>query len=200
MLTEKQIDLFKEIEKYAEEKNVPIMQKRGIDFLCKIIEKSNVKSILEIGTAIGYSAIKMADVADDITVTSIERDQDKYMLAINNIKKAGMDKRIKLIYGDALDTQIEGKYDLLFIDAAKAQYINFFNKFKDNLNDGGIIVSDNMNFHGMVDNISEIKNRNTRQLVSKIKKYIDFLKTNEEYKTKFYKIGDGIAVTIKKED
>lgn len=193
-------DLFKEIEKYAEEKNVPIMQKRGIDFLCKIIEKSNVKSILEIGTAIGYSAIKMADVADDITVTSIERDQDKYMLAINNIKKAGMDKRIKLIYGDALDTQIEGKYDLLFIDAAKAQYINFFNKFKDNLNDGGIIVSDNMNFHGMVDNISEIKNRNTRQLVSKIKKYIDFLKTNEEYKTKFYKIGDGIAVTIKKED
>ena len=57
-----------------------------------------------------------------------------------------------------------------------------------------------MNFHGMVDNISEIKNRNTRQLVSKIKKYIDFLKTNEEYKTKFYKIGDGIAVTIKKED
>ena len=193
-------DLFKEIEKYAEEKNVPIMQKRGIDFLCKIIEKSNVKSILEIGTAIGYSAIKMADVADDITVTSIERDQDKYMLAINNIKKAGMDKRIKLIYGDALDTQIEGKYDLLFIDAAKAQYINFFNKFKDNLNDGGIIVSDNMNFHGMVDNISEIKNRNTRQLVSKIKKYIDFLKTNEEYKTKFYKIGDGIAFTIKKED
>lgn len=193
-------DLFKEIEKYAEEKNVPIMQKRGIDFLCKIIEKSNVKSILEIGTAIGYSAIKMADVSEDITVTSIERDQDKYMLAINNIKKAGMDKRIKLIYGDALETQIEGKYDLLFIDAAKAQYINFFNKFKDNLNDGGIIVSDNMNFHGMVDNISEIKNRNTRQLVGKIKKYIDFLETNEEYKTKFYKIGDGIAVTIKKED
>jgi len=193
-------DLFKEIEKYAEEKNVPIMQKRGIDFLCKIIEKSNVKSILEIGTAIGYSAIKMADVSEDITVTSIERDQDKYMLAINNIKKAGMDKRIKLIYGDALETQIEGKYDLLFIDAAKAQYINFFNKYKDNLNDGGIIVSDNMNFHGMVDNISEIKNRNTRQLVGKIKKYIDFLETNEEYKTKFYKIGDGIAVTIKKED
>ena len=188
-------DLFKEIEKYAEEKNVPIMQKRGIDFLCKIIEKSNVKSILEIGTAIGYSAIKMADVSEDITVTSIERDQDKYMLAINNIKKAGMDKRIKLIYGDALETQIEGKYDLLFIDAAKAQYINFFNKYKDNLNDGGIIVSDNMNFHGMVDNISEIKNRNTRQLVGKIKKYIDFLETNEEYKTKFYKIGDGIAVT-----
>lgn len=193
-------DLFKEIEKYAEEKNVPIMQKRGIDFLCKIIEKSNVKSILEIGTAIGYSAIKMADVSEDITVTSIERDQDKYMLAINNIKKAGMDKRIKLIYGDALETQIEGKYDLLFIDAAKAQYINFFNKYKDNLNEGGIIVSDNMNFHGMVDNISEIKNRNTRQLVGKIKKYIDFLETNEEYKTKFYKIGDGIAVTIKKED
>lgn len=193
-------DLFKEIEKYAEEKNVPIMQKRGIDFLCKIIEKSNVKSILEIGTAIGYSAIKMANVDEDITVTSIERDQDKYMLAINNIKKAGMDKRIKLIYGDALDTEIVGKYDLLFIDAAKAQYINFFNKFKDNLNDNGIIVSDNMNFHGMVDNINEIKNRNTRQLVGKIKKYIDFLKTNEEYKTKFYKIGDGIAVTIRKED
>ena len=193
-------NLIKEMESYAEEKNIPIMQKKGIDFLCKIISKSDVKNILEIGTAIGYSAIKMANVNDDITVTSIERDQDRYIMALNNIKKAKLDKRINVIYKDALDVKIKGKYDLIFIDAAKGQYIKFFEKFKENLNPGGIIISDNLSFHGLVEQKERIESRNLRQLVGKIRKYVEFLENNKEFKTKFYKVGDGIAVSLKKED
>jgi predicted O-methyltransferase YrrM len=192
-------NLIKEMESYAEEKNIPIMQKKGIDFLCKIISKSDVKSILEIGTAIGYSAIKMALVNEDINVTSIERDQDRYIMALNNIKKAKLDKRINVIYKDALDVKIKGKYDLIFIDAAKGQYIKFFEKFKENLNPGGIIISDNLSFHGLVEQKERIESRNLRQLVGKIRKYVEFLENNKEFKTKFYKVGDGIAVSLKED-
>ena len=193
-------NLIKEMEIYAEEKNIPIMQKKGIDFLCKIISKSDVKNILEIGTAIGYSAIKMANVNEDINVTSIERDQDRYIMALSNIKKAKLDKRINVIYKDALDVKIKGKFDLIFIDAAKGQYIKFFEKFKENLNPGGIIISDNLSFHGLVEQKERIESRNLRQLVGKIRKYVEFLENNKEFKTKFYKVGDGIAVSLKKED
>ena len=193
-------NLIKDMESYAEEKNIPIMQKKGIDFLCKIIAKSDIENILEIGTAIGYSAIKMALVDDNITVTSIERDQDRYIEALKNIKKAKLDKRIEVIYGDALDIKLKDKYDLIFIDAAKGQYIKFFEKFKKNLNKGGVIISDNLSFHGLVEQKERIESRNLRQLVGKIRKYVDFLKDNKEFKTKFYKVGDGIAVSIKKED
>ena len=192
-------NLIKEMENYAEEYNIPIMQKKGIDFLCKIIDKGDVKNILEIGTAIGYSAIKMANVNKDITVTSIERDQDRYIEALKNIKKAKLDKRINVIYGDALDINLEDKYDLIFIDAAKSQYIKFFNKYKENLNPKGIIISDNLSFHGYVEQEERIESRNLRQLVGKIRKYVDFLKDNKEFKTKFYKVGDGIAVSIKED-
>lgn len=192
-------NLIKEMENYAEEYNIPIMQKKGIDFLCKIIDKGNVKNILEIGTAIGYSAIKMANVNKDINVTSIERDQDRYIEALKNIKKAKLDKRINVIYGDALDINLDDKYDLIFIDAAKSQYIKFFNKFKENLNSNGIIITDNLSFHGLVEQETRIESRNLRQLVGKIRKYIDFLKENKEFKTKFYKVGDGIAVSIKED-
>ena len=192
-------NLIKEMEKYAEEYNIPIMQKKGIDFLCKIIDKGDIKNILEIGTAIGYSAIKMANVNKDINVTSIERDQDRYIEALKNIKKAKLDKRINVIYGDALDINLDDKYDLIFIDAAKSQYIKFFNKFKENLNTNGIIVTDNLSFHGLVEQTERIESRNLRQLVGKIRKYIDFLKDNKEFKTKFYKVGDGIAISIKED-
>ena len=193
-------EYFLEIEKYAKENDVPIMNKRGINFLCKLIDKNNVKNILEIGSAIGYSALKMASVSDDIKIVTIERDQERYLKAIKNIKKMNKEKQINIILGDALETEINGSYDLIFIDAAKGQNIKFFNKYSKLLNKKGLIVTDNMLFHGLVEEKERIKNKNLRQLVNKIKKYIEFLKENTEYNTKFYKTGDGIAVTTKKED
>lgn len=187
----------KEIEKYAKEFNIPIMQKDGIEFLTNYIKDNNIKSILEIGTAIGYSAIKMALVDSDIKVTTIERDIDRYLVAVDNINKFNLQNRINIINGDALDIELTDKYDLIFIDAAKSQYIKFFEKFEKNLNINGVIVSDNLSFHGLVEDESKTNNRNTKQLVRKIRKYIDYLKENPNYKTTFYKLGDGVAISIK---
>lgn len=186
----------KDLEEYAKINHVPIMLKDGIEFLTDYIKKNNIKSILEIGTAIGYSSIKMALVNDDIKITTIERDSNMYNEALKNIKAFNLDNRINVIYSDALDVELNDKYDLIFIDAAKSQYIKFFNKFKDNLNTNGVIITDNLSFHGLVEDSSNCS-RNTRQLVNKIKKYIEFLKDNKEYKTEFISIGDGISITKK---
>ena len=194
-----QNDIISQMRQYAEDYNIPIMVDEGINFLRNYIAKYNIKNILEIGSAIGYSAIMMATVRDDITITTIERDEKRYLEAVKNIKKANLQDRINIIYKDALEVDLEEKYDMIFIDAAKAQYINFFNKFDYNLIPNGSIISDNMSFHGLVDQDEEkIKSRNLKQLVRKIKKYREFLQTNAKYHTQFLEIGDGIAVSIKK--
>ena len=184
------------IKEYAEENNVPIMTEEGINFLTNYIKKHNVKKILEIGAAIGFSAIMMALVDDEIEITTIERDEKRYLEAVKNIKKFQLEDRINLIYKDAFDVNITDSYDLVFIDAAKAQNIKFFEMFSKNLNPKGTIITDNMNFHGLVDkNPEEIKSRNLRALVRKLKDYATFLKENKKFETEFLDIGDGIAVS-----
>ena len=186
-----------DLEEYARDFHVPIMLKDGIEYLLDYIKNNNIKNILEIGTAIGYSSIRMAQVNNDIKVTTIERDSNMYNEALKNIKSFNLDNRINVIYKDALDVELNDKYDLIFIDAAKSQYIKFFNKFKDNLTDNGVIITDNLSFHGLVEDSSNCS-RNTKQLVNKIKKYIEFLKDNKEFETEFMSIGDGISISKRK--
>ena len=189
----------KKIKQYADENNVPIMMDDGIKFLTNFIIKKQVSSVLEIGTAIGYSAIMMCSSSPNVEVTTIERDEKRYLEALKNVKELRLEDRITLIYNDALNVKLDGKYDLIFIDAAKAQNIKFFEMFQKNLNPGGAIITDNLNFHGMVNKKeSEIKSRNVRALVRKIKDYVEFLKSNTKFETEFYEIGDGISVSIKK--
>ena len=120
----------KELEEYAKINNIPIMQKDGILYLINYIKENNIKNILEIGSAIGYSSIMMASINSDIRITTIERDKDRYDLAVSNIKKYNLDKQINIIYGDAVDTDITGMYDLIFIDAAKGKNTFFFEKYQ----------------------------------------------------------------------
>lgn len=189
-------NIINEMEEYAKENNVPIMTKDGIEFLMNYIRDNNIVRILEVGTAIGYSAIRMCTVRDDIVVTTIERDEVRYQEAVKNVSKAGFDNRIKLIFGDALEVDLEGEYDLIFIDAAKAQNQKFFEMFKRNLKPTGTIITDNMKFHGLVDTpIEQINSRNLRQLVRKVRNYTEFLKSNTEFKTEFLSLGDGIAIS-----
>lgn len=188
----------KKLEEYAKDNNIPIMQKDGIEFLTDYIKKNNIKKVLEIGSAIGYSAIKMALVDDDVLITTIERDKERFNLAIRNIKEFGLENRINIMNADALDVELTEIYDLIFIDAAKSQYIKFFEKFDKNLVKNGVIVTDNLSFHGLVEDDSKTNNRNTKQLVKKIRNYIEYLKSNDNYITNFYKLGDGVAVSIKK--
>lgn len=186
-----------ELEEYAKINNVPIMQKDGIEFLVNYIKENNIKNILEIGSAIGYSSIKMALINDEIKVTTIERDKERFDIAKKNINDFDLNDRINIINGDALDINIEEKFDLIFIDAAKSQYIKFFEKYEKNLSKNGVFVSDNLSFHGLVEDETKTNNRNTKQLVRKIRKYINYLKNNENYETSFYTLGDGIAVSKK---
>lgn len=189
----------KEIKDYAINNKIPIMQDAGIDFLTTFIIKHQVKNILEIGTAIGYSAIMMTLCSPNLKVTTIERDEKRYLEAIKNVKKLNLEDRITLIFNDAFNVRLEDKYDLIFIDAAKAQNIKFFELFERNLTDDGYIITDNMYFHGLVHkNEKEIVSRNLRGIVRKIKDYIVFLKNNPKYNTTIYDIGDGIAVSEKK--
>lgn len=185
----------KDIEEYARINKVPIMEKDSLDFMLDFIKNNNIKSILEIGTAIGYSTINMALIDNDINITTIERDNNVYVEALKNIKKFNLENRINVVFGDALNVDINDKYDLIFIDAAKGQYLNFFNKYCNNLNENGIIITDNIYFHGYVENTDKIESKDLRELVNKIIKYIEFLKDNKDFKTEFYKIGDGISIS-----
>ena len=185
------------IEEYAKDNNIPIMQKDAINFLTDFIKKNGVVTVLEIGSAIGYSAIKMSLVSKDVRVTTIERDIERYNEAVKNISGMGLSGQIEIINADALEYDTDCEFDLIFIDAAKAQYIKFFERFKKNLKQNGVVVSDNLEFHGLVKNPELITNRNTRQLVKKISSYIEFLKSNKEFKTEFISIGDGIGISRK---
>ena len=192
------VRILDEIKDYAHKNNVPIMLDDGIEFLTNYIRENNIKNILEIGSAIGYSAISMALVSDDVCVTTIERDVNRYNEAIKNISKMHLEDRINVILSDAFDVELNDCFDLIFIDAAKAQYIKFFNKFDSNLKSGGVVFSDNLNFHGLTHTNEYIESRNVRGLVRKLNQYIEFLNENKDYNTSFYDIGDGISVSIKK--
>lgn len=187
----------KDMEDYAKVNNVPIMETDGIEFLINYIKDNNVKNILEIGTAIGYSAIRMCLIDDYIYVTTIERDKERYDEAIKNIDAFNLENRIDVIFGDALEVEVSGKYDLIFIDAAKSQSIKFFNKYEKLLNDNGTIITDNINFHGLTFSKERIQSRNLRQMIRKIHEYLEFLEENKVYKTEYVNIGDGLTISKK---
>ncbi len=189
----------REMKKYALDYKVPIMQDDGIDFLTTFVVKHQINSVLEIGTAIGYSAIMMALSNPNLKITTIERDRERYLEAVKNVKKFGLENRITLVFHDALEASIEGCFDMIFIDAAKGQNINFFEKYERNLKSDGYIITDNMNFHGLVDKVdAEIESRNLRALVRKIRAYRTYLLNHQGYNVQLLDIGDGIAVASKK--
>lgn len=192
--------MISEIEEYARNNNVPIMLKDGITYLCNYIKDNNIKSILEIGSAIGYSSIMMALVDNDIKITTIEKDTNRYNMAIDNINKFNLSSRITILNEDALESNINGTFDLIFIDASKGNNINFFNKYKSNLNKSGVIVTDNLSFHGLVEDENKIKTKNQRGIVKKIKLYLDFLSNNKEFNTIYVPVGDKISISKRVED
>ena len=191
-----------EMERYANEKNVPIIEKKSIAFIMKYIKEHNIKNVLEIGSAIGYSAILMASSTQECIVTTIERDEARYMECLKNVKKCGMEKKINVVYQDALELNLSEdlKYDLIFIDAAKGKNIFFFEKYKNNLVKRGTIITDNLSFHGLVEDNSLIRTKNQKGIVNKIKDFISFLDNNDEFDTEYIPVGDKIAISKRRSD
>ena len=146
--------------------------------------------------ALSLLYIKFAQINPEIRIFTIEYDIERYQKAVENITKLNLDDQITVFLGDALKFDFTEKFDLIFIDAAKAQNIKFFEMFEYNLKEKGTIITDNMNFHGLVDKEPEdIKSRNLRALVRKLKDYAVFLRDNKKFDTEFLDIGDGIAIS-----
>ena len=186
------------MQEYASEHDVPIMQDEGIAFLIMLLNVKKPKRILEIGSAIGFSSSVMA-LNSDATIDTMERDSKMISECKKNHGILGLTDRIRLIEGDALET-IEvvknNKYDFIFIDAAKAQYIKFFEMYSELLAEDGVILSDNLYFHDLL--FTEVNNRDLRQLVRKVGKYNDFLLNHPTFETHIFKMGDGVGVSTRK--
>ena len=201
--------IIKEMYQYAKDNDVPIISDEGLVYLLQLIRLTNAKRILEVGTAIGYSAIQMATLNKDIHIDTIEKDIESYNIAISNINKAKLNDNIHVILKDGLTVtknDLMGvasyEYDLIFIDAAKAQYKNFFNLFTPFLKKGGIVVCDNLLFHGLVglsleEKETKVTTKNLKGLVRKIEEFNDWLSKQKGYKTDFLRIGDGMSVSTK---
>lgn len=182
-------DLISDMERFAKKENVPIMQKESLDYLISFIKQHNIKSVLEVGTAIGYSTILIKEAVNNIT--SIERDEERYNIAVKNVELSNLNN-ITLIKGDALDITITDKFDLIFIDAAKGKNKEFLDKFKSNLNENGYIIIDNMDFHGLVGKSMTIEKRRLRNLVKKIENFIKYMEEQTEFKVTKIDKGDGL--------
>ena len=182
-------DLISDMERFAKKENVPIMQKESLDYLISFIKQHDIKSVLEVGTAIGYSTILIKEVVNNIT--SIERDEERYNIAVKNVELSNLNN-ITLIKADALDITITDKFDLIFIEAAKGKNKEFLDKFKSNLNENGYIIIDNMDFHGLVGKSMTIEKRRLRSLVKKIENFIKYMEEQTEFKVTKIDKGDGL--------
>ena len=185
---------FEEIEQYAKDNFVPIARKDFVTFLKKLVVANNYTDILEIGSAIGYTTINLA-LLDNVYVTTIEHDINRYNLCIENIKDFNVWNKVSAINDDALTVFISQKFDLIFIDAAKAKNIMFFEKYRVNLKDKGIIIIDNMDLNDFKQHVSMKKRVFYEQKINELKEYLNKL---TDFEVSYLPIGDGIAFLKKK--
>ncbi|NUK30835.1 O-methyltransferase [Parageobacillus sp. VR-IP] len=192
----------KEMERYAQEYDIPIMEVTGIEVMLHILKIAQPKRILEIGTAIGYSAIRMAKALPAAEIVTIERDKERYERALYYINQTGTSGQIRVIFGDALnvysDVAKAAPFDVLFIDAAKGQYQRFFELYEPLLAENGLIITDNVLFKGLVATEEPIENKRMRQLAAKIRRYNEWLAGRKDYETIILPVGDGVAISRKR--
>lgn len=190
--------MFYELEKYAFEHKVPIIEPEVAQFLSVLIKIIKPGKILEIGTAIGYSALIMANSYENSQIISIERDENMLEKARKNIMDFNLSHRIKILSGDANDIlpSLNEKFDLVFLDAAKGQYMGFFKHSSEMLKKGGIIISDNVLFKGMVAS-DELVIKRKKTIVKRLRSYLEYINNIEGYTSSILPIGDGVAITYK---
>lgn len=193
----------KELEKYAAIHRVPIIEKDGIQFLTQLIRMKQPKRVLEIGTAIGYSALKINEAYPEAKITTIERDDEMVRIANENITKLNKQQHIHVIHGDALEVLKEFQmkditFDFIFIDAAKGQYKKFFELAQPLISNDVTIVCDNILFKGYVINQSLTEQKRLQKLANKIDLFNHWLMKEETYHTTVLPIGDGMTVSVLK--
>lgn len=201
-LIPKRQGILEELEAYAKENHVPIVTPDVASLLSILIKSNNTKNILEIGTAIGYSAILMGEAAgDSFRITTLERSEDMVELATMNIKKAGFENNITVLNGDAAEIiqSLQDTYDMIFVDAAKGQYMDFLKLSFNKLKVGGLFICDNVLFRGMVAEKSLLIRRKIT-IVKRLRKFLSFISEHEALQTVVIPIGDGVSISIKQKE
>lgn len=192
--------LLAEMERFAKETNVPIIRKEMEGFLRTMVEIKQPKRILELGCAIGYSAILMSEyMPKDCKITTIENYDKRIPIATEYINRSVRKADINLIFGDALEEvpKLEKGFDFVFMDAAKAQYINFLPPVLEVMNKGGILIADNVLQEGdLVESKFTVTRRN-RTIHKRIREFLYEVKNNEQLTTSVIPIGDGITLSVK---
>ena len=193
------IKIDEQLKQYGKNHKVPITLDDTLDFLIKTINKFNSKEILEIGTAIGYGSIAMATNTNCNHIDTVEIDSSRYEIAMQNIKAHKLDKKIDLFNVDAMQyiKNTDKKYDFIYLDGPKGQYINYLPYLINILNPKGIIFADNLYFHGMVTGKIPVS-RGCRAMIKGLHKYIDEIKSNPKLATQILDIGDEIGISQKK--
>ena len=186
------------IKEYALERHIPIIMDDTLEVIDKILTDKKPETILEIGTAVGYSAMCFSQyLLDGGRIDTIERDQDRVVEARKNIKKVGVEEKIRIYEGDAVEIlpTLNEKYDVVFIDAAKGKYPFFLEQALRLLKEGGIILADNILYKGYV--MSDYNKHKQRTAVTHLRQYIKEITENKELETTILDVGDGLAISKK---
>ena len=187
--------MIEDIKEKALKEGVPIIKDEGLIFLLGLIKENNYKDILELGTAVGYSSMEMAKLDKDIHIDTLEKNIDMYNQAIKNIEDNNLNDQIEVHFGPIEEYKTDKMYDLIFVDAAKAQYGKYMEQFINNLKPEGKMVFDNMIFHGLIYDVDNIQSKNLRNLVKKIIKFRQLVHNDERFDIMMNdNIGDGILV------
>lgn len=189
-------ELLEEIEKYGRNNKIPILLDDTLEYISKILQEVKPKRILEIGTAIGFSAICFSKyLAEDGRIDTIEIESLRVEQALENIEKVGVQSKIRVLEGDALDIlpYLNEEYDVIFIDAAKGKYLEFFEHALRLCKKGGYIIADNVLYKGMVQ--SDYNKHKQRTAVNKLRSFIEMVLENEKLDSELVDIGDGLTIS-----
>ena len=193
--------MIEDIKTKALEEGVPIIKDEGLAFLLNFIRENHPKNILELGTAVGYSAMQMASLDEEIHIDTIEKNEEMYLQAVENIANAHLEDQIHVFYMPIEEFATDKKYDLIFVDAAKAQYGKYTEMFLGNLAPEGFMIYDNMIFHGLVFRQEEIQSRSLRSLVRKISNFREKVANDERFDIMMKdNIGDGILILTRRKN
>ena len=190
-------ELLQEMEDYAEEHNIPIINKVSSQILIDVIKEKRPQRVLEIGTAIGYSALLMVNhMPADGKIVTIEQDANRIDTAYDFSTRAGRIEQMELLDGDASEIllQLDGKFDLVFIDAAKGQYLDYLQKIMGKLSENAVVIADNVLFRGMVLS-EEPPLKRYRTIVKRLREYLDFVNHDPRFDTTIHHEGDGVAIS-----
>lgn len=195
-------EFLNQLERYSKETNVPIIRPSMQSLLKLLLQMKQPKKILEVGCAIGFSALLMSEYGPrDCHITTIEKYEKRIPVAKENFKKAGKEKQITLLEGDAMEIlpELDGPFDFIFMDAAKGQYIHFLQDILRLLSPGGILISDNVLQDGEIIESRFAVTRRNRTIHSRMREYLYTLKNHPLLVTSILPVGDGVTISVKKQ-